>query len=59
MGERRGVYRFLVGKTEGKRPIARLMHRWRIILRLIFRKLDVGVWNGSSWLRIGTVGGHL
>ena len=26
----------------------------RIILRWIFRKLDVGVWTGSSWFRIGT-----
>jgi len=24
-----------------------------------FRKWDVWVWTGSSWLRIGTVGGHL
>ena len=31
----------------------------RIILRWIFRKLDVGLWPGSSWLRIGTGGGHL
>jgi len=31
----------------------------RIILRWIFRKGDVGVWTGSSWLRIGTGGGHL
>jgi len=31
----------------------------RIILRWIFRKLDVGVRNGSSWLRIGTDGRHL
>jgi len=31
----------------------------RIILRWIFRKGDVGVWNGSSWLRIGTGGRHL
>jgi hypothetical protein len=31
----------------------------RIILRWIFRKLDVGVWTGSSWLRIGRGGGHL
>ena len=30
-----------------------------IILKWIFRKWDVGVWTGSSWLRIGTVGGHL
>jgi len=32
---------------------------WRIILRWIFRKWDVVVWTGSSWLRIGTGGGHL
>jgi hypothetical protein len=31
----------------------------RIILRWIFRKWDVGVWTGSSWLRIGTSGGLL
>ena len=31
----------------------------RIILRWIFRKWDVGLWTGSSWLRIGTGGGHL
>jgi len=31
----------------------------RIILRWIFRKWDVVVWTGSSWLRIGTGSGHL
>jgi hypothetical protein len=31
----------------------------RIILRWIFRKLDVGIWTGLSWLRISTGGGHL
>jgi len=30
-----------------------------IKLRWIFRKWDVGLWNGSSWLRIRTGGGHL
>jgi hypothetical protein len=29
------------------------------ILRWIFRKWDVGVETGLSWLRIETVGGHL
>jgi len=28
MGEGRGVYRGLVGKLEGKRPLGRPMHRW-------------------------------
>jgi hypothetical protein len=31
----------------------------RIILRWILRKWDVGVWTGSSWLRIATGGGPL
>jgi hypothetical protein len=31
----------------------------RIILRRIFRKWDVAVWTGLSWLRIETGGGHL
>jgi len=30
-----------------------------IILRWTFKKWDDGVWTGSMWLRIGTVGGHL
>jgi len=31
----------------------------RILLRWVFRKWDVGVRAGSSWLMIGTSGGHL
>jgi hypothetical protein len=31
----------------------------RIILRWIFKKWDVGVWNESSRLRIGTGGRYL
>jgi hypothetical protein len=31
----------------------------RIILKRTFGKWDVGVWTGSIWFRIGTVGGHL
>jgi len=31
----------------------------RMILRYVFRKWDVGVWTGTSWIRIGTGGGHL
>jgi hypothetical protein len=57
MGETRGVYRVLVGKLEGKRPLER--PRGRIILRWIFRKWDIGAWTGLIWLRIGTGGGHL
>jgi hypothetical protein len=40
MGDRRGVYRVLVGKPERKRPLGRTWHRWRIILTWNFRKWD-------------------
>jgi len=59
IGERRGVYRVFVGKREGKRPLGRPRHRWRIILRWICMKWDVGAWTGSIWLKIGTRGRHL
>jgi hypothetical protein len=29
MGERRGAYRVLVGKSEGKRPLGRPRRRWQ------------------------------
>jgi len=31
----------------------------RIILRFVFRKWEDRAWTGSTWLRIGTDGGHL
>jgi len=43
MGESRDACRDLVGKPEGKRPLGRPRRRWRIILRWIFRKWNVGV----------------
>jgi len=42
MGERRGVYRVLVGKPEGKKPLGRPRHRWEYILRKNIRKWYVG-----------------
>ena len=59
MGEESGVYRVLVRRSEGKRPLGRPRRRWVDNIKIIFRKWDVGVWTGSSWLMVGTVGGHL
>ena len=58
MGERRGVYRVLVGKSEGKRPLGRPRRRFEDV-RWIFSKWEMEIWIGSSWFRIGTGGGHL
>ena len=59
IGERRGVYRILVGKPGGKGPIGRPRHRWEDNIKVGLQEVGCGVWNGSSWLRIGTGGGHL
>jgi len=34
MGKSRGVYRVLVGKTEGKRPLGRPRHRWEYNIKM-------------------------
>jgi hypothetical protein len=59
MGEGRNVYRVLVGKAEGKRPLGRPRHRWENGTKMNLSKIGSGVWSGLTWLRIGTVGGLL
>jgi len=59
MGKRRVVYRVLVGNPKVKNHLEELGVDGSIILSCISRKWDVGLWTGSSWLRIGTGGGHL
>jgi len=54
MGERRGIYRVLVGKPEGKRQFGRPRCRWEDNIKMDLQEVGVGVWTGSSWLRIGT-----
>ena len=58
-GERRGLCSVLVGKLEGRNHLEDPDIEGKIILRWIFRKWDVVVWTGSSWLRIGTGRGFL
>jgi hypothetical protein len=59
MGEGRNVYRALVGKPEGKRPLGRPRRRWEDGIKMDLREIVLGVWSGFTWLRIGTVGGLL
>jgi len=47
IGERRGVYRVLVGKPEGKNHLEDTGVNGRIILRCILRNCDVG---GVDWI---------
>jgi hypothetical protein len=59
MGERRGVYKFLVGKPEGKKPLGRSNHSWEDNIKIDIQQVGLCEWTGLSWFRIGTVGGHL
>ena len=54
-----GVYKVLLGKPEGRRPLGRPRRRWVDNLRWISRRWDVGIWTGLGWPRIETVGGRL
>jgi hypothetical protein len=46
MGERRGAYRALVGKPEGRRPLGRPKRRWEDNIKMDLR--DVG-WGRGAW----------
>ena len=42
MGEGRGVYRVLVGKPEGKRPLGRPRRRWEDNIRMDLQEVGLG-----------------
>jgi hypothetical protein len=49
MEERRGVYRVLVGKPEGKRPLGRPRRRWEDNIKLDLQKVGCG---GMDWIEL-------
>jgi hypothetical protein len=49
MGERRGAYRALVGKPEGRRPLGRSRRRWVDNIKMDLR--EVG-WGGMDWINL-------
>jgi len=42
MGKRRGIYRVLVRKPEGKRPLGRHKHRWEDDIRMDLQEVGCG-----------------
>jgi hypothetical protein len=61
MGEGRNVYRVLMGKPEGKRPLERPRRRWEDGRKMDLREIGWGrgVWSGFTCLRTGTIDGLL
>ena len=49
MGERRGVYRVLVGKPEGKRTLGRPRHRWEDHIKMDLQEVGCG---GMDWIEL-------
>jgi hypothetical protein len=49
MGENRKVYKVLVRKTEGKRPLVRPRSRWEYGIRMDLREIGLG---GVDWIRL-------
>jgi hypothetical protein len=49
MGEGRGVYRVLVGKPEGKRPLARPRSRWEDNIEVDLQEMGCGC---MDWIEL-------
>jgi len=49
MWERRGVYRVLVGKREGKRPLGRPRRRWEDNIKMDLQEVGCG---GMDWFEV-------
>jgi hypothetical protein len=49
MGEGRGVYRILVGRPEGKRPLGRPRRTWEDNIKMDLREIGI---NGANWIHL-------
>jgi len=58
-GDRRGVYRVLVVKPDGTRPLGIPKSRWEDNIKMDLQEAGYVVMDWYSWLRIRTGGGHL
>jgi hypothetical protein len=47
MGEGRGVYRVLLGRPEGKRPLGRPRHRWEDNIKMNLSEIGI---DGANWI---------
>jgi len=52
MGDRRGAYRVLMGRPEGKRPLGRPRIRWEDNIKMDFQKVG---WGGMDWIDVTKV----
>jgi hypothetical protein len=55
----RKVYKVLVGKHEGTKPLRRKRRRWKDGIRMDSWRLAGGVWSKFNWISEGAGGGLL
>jgi hypothetical protein len=48
-GVKRGAYRILVGKQEGKRPLGRSRCRWVDNIKMVLREIG---WGDMNWINL-------
>jgi hypothetical protein len=49
MGKETGVYRILVGRPEGKRPLGRRRRRWEDNIKMDHREIGI---DGANWIQL-------
>jgi hypothetical protein len=49
MGEGKGVYNVLVGRSKGKRPLGRPRSRWEDNIKMDLREREI---DGANWIRL-------
>jgi hypothetical protein len=49
MGEEINLYKVLVGKPEGKRPLGRPRRRWEVRIRMDLREIG---WEDVEWVHL-------
>jgi hypothetical protein len=49
MGEGRGVYRVLVGRPEGNRPLGGPRHRWEDNIKMDLKVIGM---DGANWIQL-------
>jgi len=54
-----GVYRVMVGKPEGKRPLGRPRRRWEDNIKMDIQEMECGVIDWIELAQDRTSGGHL
>ena len=53
MGERRSLYRILVGKPEGKSPPGKYRRRWKDNIKMNFQEVEC---EGTVWIELAQDG---